>query len=400
MSRRPLAGLSVVECASFVAGPTGGLTLAQLGADVVRVDPLGGGSDHLRWPLSESGVSWYWASLNRGKRSVALDLRSPEGQELVVALATAPGPDRGVLVDNVVGRPWMSNAVLAARRRDLVHVRVQGRPDGRAAVDFTVNAEVGLPLVTGPEGTAGPVNHVLPAWDVVTGLSVSTAVLAALHDRGRTGRGAFVEIALSDVALAGVANLAWFTEAGQQGHDRARQGNSVYGGFGVDFACRDGQRVMTVGLTGRQWSALCRATGTGEVFAALERALDADLGREGDRHRLRETIAAVLRPWFAARDLAEVAAALDAAGALWAPYRSMTDVVAAHREGAHPVLADVDVPGAGTAVTARSPMRWDGAYGAPGEAPVLGRDTEAVLAGSLGLTPAELGRLHDRGVIA
>jgi 2-methylfumaryl-CoA isomerase len=400
VSAGPLAGLSVVECASFVAGPTGGLTLAQLGADVVRIDPLGGGSDHLRWPVSDSGVSWYWASLNRGKRSVALDLRSPEGRELVVALATAPGPDRGVLVDNVVGRPWMANDVLAARRPDLVHVRVQGRPDGQAAVDFTVNAEVGLPLVTGPEGTAGPVNHVLPAWDLVTGLSVSTAVLAALHDRSRTGRGAFVEIALSDVALAGVANLAWFTEAERQGGDRPRQGNAVYGGFGSDFACRDGRRVMTVGLTGRQWSALCRATGTEDVFAALGKALDADLDRAGDRYRCREAIAAVLRPWFAARDLDEVRAALDGARAMWAPYQAMTDVVAAHRRGEHPVLADVEVPGAGAAVSARSPMRWGGTRGEPGAAPVLGRDTEEVLVEVLGLDQAELGRLHDRGVIA
>ncbi len=103
----PLAGLHVVECASFVAGPTGGMTLAQLGADVIRIDPVGGGSDHLRWPVAADGESFYWASLNKGKRSVAVDMRSAEGKELVTALITAPGPDRGVLIDNVVGRRWM-----------------------------------------------------------------------------------------------------------------------------------------------------------------------------------------------------------------------------------------------------------------------------------------------------
>ena len=108
------AGMQVVECASFVAGPTGGLTLAQLGAEVVRIDPLGGGHDHRRWPLAQSGESYYWSSLNKGKRSVAIDLRSPEGQELVVALITAPGPDRGLLIDNVVGRPWLAHDALKA----------------------------------------------------------------------------------------------------------------------------------------------------------------------------------------------------------------------------------------------------------------------------------------------
>jgi 2-methylfumaryl-CoA isomerase len=400
MSARPLDGLQVVECASFVAGPTGGMTLAQLGADVIRVDPIGGGSDHLRWPVAPSGTSYYWASLNKGKRSVAVDLRSADGRELVTALITAPGPDRGILIDNVVGRGWMANETLTARRADLIHVRVQGHPDGQPAVDYTVNAEVGLPLITGPEGMAAPVNHVLPAWDLVTGLSVSTGVLAALRGRERTGRGAFVELALADVALAGVANLGMLTEVQVRGADRPRQGNHLYGSFGTDFACRDGQRVMTVALTGKQWDALVSVTGTKEVFAALEPALDADFTLESDRYRLRETITAVLRPWFAARTIDEVSAELDAARVLWGRYRGMTGVLAAHRQGRHPVLADVEVPQAGPAVTARSPLRWDGTYGEPGAAPVLGHDTEQVLAEVLGLTAAELGRLRDRAVIA
>ena len=400
MSGSPLQGLQVVECASFVAGPTGGMTLAQLGADVIRVDPIGGGSDHLRWPVAASGVSYYWASLNKGKRSVAVDLRSEEGRELVAALITAPGPERGILIDNVVGRGWMANETLSARRPDLVHVRVQGYPDGQPAVDYTVNAEVGIPQITGPEGMAAPVNHVLPAWDLVTGLSVSTAVLAALRDRDRTGRGAYVELALADVALAGVANLGMLTEAQVRGVDRLRQGNHVYGSFGVDFACSDGQRVMVVALTEKQWAALIGVTGTKEVFAALEAALEADLTQESDRYRLRETIAAVLRPWFEARTIDEASAELDTARVLWGRYRGMTDVLAAHRQGRHPVLADIEVPDAGPAVTARSPLRWDGAYGEPGAAPVLGQDTEQVLADVLGLSPAELGRLRDRAVIA
>jgi 2-methylfumaryl-CoA isomerase len=398
---RPLEGLHVVECASFVAGPTGGMTLAQLGADVVRIDPVGGGSDHLRWPVARDGESYYWASLNKGKRSVAVDMRSDEGRELVTALIAAPGEDRGVLIDNVVGRRWMSHEALVAKRPDLIHLRVQGYPDGRPAVDYTVNAEVGIPQITGTEEGGAPVNHVLPAWDLVTGLSVSTGVLAALHKRARAGEGAFIELALSDVALAGVANLGWLSEAEERGHERPRHGNHVYGSFGVDFACSDGQRVMVVALTEGQWFALRKVTGTEEVFTALETALDADLTQESERYRLRETIAAILRPWFSARDLKQVSDELDAARVLWGRYQGMTDVVAAHRTGTHPILTDMALPGSGdAAITARSPLRFDGEHGPAGRVPLLGRDTEEVLAEVLGLGQAEIGGLAQRGIIA
>lgn len=404
MTGRPLAGLHVVECASFVAGPTGGLTLAQLGADVIRVDPLGGASDHRRWPVAPDGHSYYWTSLNKAKRSIAVDMRGEEGRELVVALITAPGEDRGILIDNVVGRRWMDHDRLVERRADLVHLRVQGYPDGRPAVDYTVNAEVGVPMITGAEGWAAPVNHVLPAWDLVAGLSVATGILAAVHERGRTGSGAFIELALHDVALAGVANLGWLSEAAERRQDRPRHGNHVYGSFGVDFACRDGSRVMVVALTEGQWVALQGVTGTAAVFTALEEALQADLTDEAERYRLRETIAAVIRPWFAARDVMQVSDELDRARVLWGRYRGMTDVVEDHRRGIRAVLADVDppgvdLPGGGAAITARSPLRWNGDHGAAGLSPVLGRDTDNVLGEVLGLSTAEIGRLHDRGVI-
>jgi len=396
----PLEGLHVVECASFVAGPTGGMTLAQLGADVIRIDPVGGGADQLRWPVAADGQSYYWASLNKGKRSVTINMRDDRGRELVMALATAAGPDRGVLIDNVVGRRWMSHEALSQRRPDLIHVRVQGHPDGRPAVDYTVNAEVGVPEITGPDEGGSPINHVLPAWDLVTGLSVSTGVLAALRDRDRTGRGVYIELALADVALSGVANLGWLSEVQARGADRPRHGNHVYGSFGVDFASRDGHRVMVVALTEGQWGALCAVTGTGAVFEALEKALDADLTREAERYRLRETIAAILRPWFAARDLVRISGELDAARVLWGPYRQMSAVAAEHRRGAHAVLADVELPGGGPAITARSPMRWNGEYGPAGQVPALGGHTAEVLAEVLRLSSAEIGRLIDTGVVA
>ncbi|MCZ4498371.1 MAG: putative acyl-CoA transferase/carnitine dehydratase [Marmoricola sp.] len=396
-----LTGLRVLECASFVAGPSGCMALGQLGADVIRIDPLGGAADYHRWPVSiRTGESIYWASLNKGKRSVAVDLHSDEGKDLVLGLATAPGPQSGIVVDNNVGRPWLSYDALTSRRADVIQVHIQGHADGRPAVDYTVNAEVGVPTITGPVGGSEPVNHVLPAWDLLTGLTATTGLLAALRRRDHDGSGSYLEVALADVALAGVANLGWLSEVAEQGSDRPRHGNHVYGSFGVDFATRDGERVMVVALTARQWDALRCVTNNEKVFLALEDALGVDLRRENDRYELRETIAAILRPWFTSRDLADVRQELDAAQVLWSRYRTMVQAVDHFRSHPGPsVLADIDQPGIGRVLTARSPIRVAEQYGDALRAPRLGEHTDEVLAEVLGLDGPELGRLHDRGVL-
>jgi 2-methylfumaryl-CoA isomerase len=392
----PLADLHVVECATFVAGPFCGMTLAQLGADVLRVDLPGGGSDHLRWPLAGSGASLYWAGLNKGKRSVALDYRTPEGRELLLQLASRPGPGAGILVDNLVGRHRVTHEQLAERRADAITVHVLGFPDGRPAVDYTVNAAVGVPSMTGPAGSADPVNHVLPAWDLLTGANAAVGILAAVQRRAATGVGAQIDLALSDVALAGVGTLGWLAEAEEHG-DRGRHGNHVFGSFGTDFATSDGRRVMVVALTEGQWRALCEVTGTGPVFTALEQALAVDLRDEAARFELRETIASVLKPWFAARGFEEVRADLDRARVLWGPYRSMREAAAA--SGGDSLATHVAQPGVGEMLATGSPLRWDSTAGGPAPAPVLGADTEDVLSG-LGLSQAEIGRLAQAGVVA
>ncbi|GED96072.1 CoA transferase [Gordonia crocea] len=396
----PLDGLRVVEFASFVAGPSAGMTLAQLGAEVIRIDPLGGNSDYRRWPVDTgSEHSLYWTSLNRGKRSIAVDVRSPAGQELVVALATAPGPDAGIFVDNNVGRRWLSHEALADRRADMITVHVEGHADGRGAVDYTVNAAVGVPELTGPPD-AGPVNHVLPAWDLIAGQSVTTALLSAVYRRLRTGAGSKIDVALADVAAAGVANLGWLTEVVQRG-DRARHGNYLYGSFGVDALTSDGGRVYVVALTPRQWRNLVETTGTAAACAALAESLAADFSTDEGRYVHREAIAAVLRPWFQARPAQQVHRALDAGGVLWGPYRSMAEFVDAVRAdpASAPVLAELDQPGIGAVVSAHAPIRVDNEYAGVAPARELGSDTDEVLASVLGLSDAELGRLRADGVI-
>lgn len=395
----PLAKLRVVEGASFVAAPSAGLALAQLGADVIRVDPPGGGSDIARWPLSQDGASLFWAGLNKGKRSVALDHRTPEGRELLVALITDPLPGGGILVDNMVGRHRLRYEELTPHRPDVIQVHVQGRSDGSPAVDYTINAEVGVPLMTGPEDTDSPVNHVVPAWDLLTGMNAAMAVLAAVRRREETGRGSEVNLALADVALAGVGNMGWLAEAESSGNARRRHGNHMFGSFGVDFETSDGRRVMVVALTELQWRALREVTETASVFTALEQVLDADLDLESDRYRLRETIAAVLRPWFAQRTYAAVSELLSRARVLWSPYIDMAETARRARSDSASVAEEIIQPGIGPMLATGRPSRWDGVSAKPVAAPQLGQDTECVLSEVLGLSGTEIGRLHDAGVV-
>lgn len=395
----PLAGVRVVEAASFVAGPFAGLTLSQMGADVIRVDPPGGGSDAGRWPLSGSGASLFWANLNRGKRSITIDHRRPEGRELLIALATQPGPSSGIFIDNMVGAKRLTYEELSARRDDVIHVHVEGRRGGQPAVDYSINAEVGVPLMTGPSDTAIPTNHVLPAWDLVTGMLAANSVSAALLRRDRTGAGACVDIALADVALAGVAGMGWLAEAKEEGRARDRVGNHMFGSFGVDFETSDHRRVMVVALTEGQWKALRRVTGTEVVFEALETTLDADLDTEGDRFRLRETIASILRPWFAARDFATVRNLLDDAKVLWSPFLDMHEVVDLELRKEESIVTEIQQPGVGPMLSTAGPWRWDGEHATSVPAPRLSADTDDVLSECLGLTALETGRLRDSAII-
>ena len=166
-----LDGMRVVEGSAFVAAPLGGMTLAQLGADVIRFDPIGGGLDRNRWPVTEDGKSLFWAGMNKGKRSIQVDLRSPAGQELATALITAPGDEAGLFLTNFPARGWLDYEALREGREDLIMVSINGNYDGTSAVDYTVNPATGFPWATGPRHLSVPFNHLLPAWDAITGHS-------------------------------------------------------------------------------------------------------------------------------------------------------------------------------------------------------------------------------------
>ena len=171
-----------------MAAPLGGMTLAQMGADVIRFDRLQGGLDHHRWPVTQDNRSLFWAGLNKGKRSIACDLSNPKGQDVLRRLICAPGPDAGMFLTNIRGRGWMAYENLKKERPDLIMITVLGDRAGGPAVDYTINPSIGFPMVTGPVGS-DPICHVLPAWDCVTGQMAALSLLAAERHRRLTGRG-------------------------------------------------------------------------------------------------------------------------------------------------------------------------------------------------------------------
>lgn len=392
-----LSGLSVIEASSFVASPTAGLYCAQFGAEVIRVDQVGGGPDFRRWPVTSENNSLYWENLNRAKKSVALDLGRPEGRELLQELVRATGQ----FITNFPAEGFLSHAKLAEGRADLVTVRVMGWADGAPALDYTVNNAVGYPMMTGPGPE--PVNHVLPAWDLLSGAYAAFALLAALQRRSVTGEGSEVRIPLSDVAIGTVANLGGIAEVLYSGENRPRLGNAVYGLFGRDFVTKDGQRTMIVVVTHRQWANLLGALGLNDAVAAIESARGVSFAKDdGLRFAHRDALYPLFEQAIGARDHADLAAALDGAGIVHSAYRTMLDAAQDRRLVAdNPMFSAFDANPSGFTYPAA------GAFGtipqqerqAPQPAPRNGQHSEEVLASRLKLSSGEIARLIDSGIV-
>ena len=167
-----------------------------------------------------------------------------------------------------------------------------GSPDRSSAVDYTVNCAVGIPFSTGPahSDASHPVNHPLPAWDAITGVTSALELVTAERHRRLTGEGQLIKIALSDVAMAMVGNLGYIAEAELMHEDRPAFGNYLYGSYGRDFETRDRRLIYIVAITDRMWTELGRVTGLADRFAMIEPLLGLDLKEEGDRFRARDVI--------------------------------------------------------------------------------------------------------------
>lgn len=397
-----LVKLRVIESSAFIAAPLAGLTLAQYGADVIRVDMIGGGIDYGRLPVMPSGRSLYWTGLNKQKRSIAVDLKRPEGRELIAALATVDGDDGGVLLTNIA-TPWLAHAVLAARRADMITCTIEGNPDGSTALDYTVNCATGYPAITGGGSIERPVNHVLPAWDLACAYQAAFAIMAATDRRRRTGQGAEIRLALADVAFTTLSHLGVSAEAELLERDRPAIGNHIFGAFGRDFSTRDGRRIMLAGISAGQWKSLVRASGQEAALEEVARRQGLDFDREGDRHEGREAIAAVLEPWIASKSFDELTSVFETNRVCWGAYDTARGLMANDpRVGpTNPVWSVLDTEGVGRHRSAGGAARYlREEPTAPVPAPLLGQDTDAILADVLRLSAGEIGRLHDSRVVA
>ena len=399
-----LKGFKIVEGASFIAAPLCGLTFVQLGADVIRFDPIGGGPDFYRWPLAPSGLSFYWEGLNKGKRSIAIDLARPEGRELAAALVAAPGDEGGHFVTNYPAGSFLSHEHLSARRSDLITVRVTGSSDGRNALDYTVNCAAGYPQMTGSAEAGEPVNHVLPAWDIAAGLTAATALLAAAHHRRISKQGREIRVPLSNVAFGVLSTLGNVGEVATSGQDRPRYGNALFGTFGRNFRTDDGRTIMIVAITRRQWTGLIEVLGLEAEIAALQERHGVNFETdEGARFTHRDDLFALVEQRVGASHFENLADAFDHHAVCWGEYQTVSEALQNdfRLSPINPMFQSVLHPSGETYIAAGFPgVVSDAARRPVRPAPHLGAHTDEILAVELGLPEGEIGRLHDAGIVA
>jgi crotonobetainyl-CoA:carnitine CoA-transferase CaiB-like acyl-CoA transferase len=387
----PLAGVRVVDLSRVLAGPYATMTLADLGADVIKIEHPDGGDETRTWgPPFAGGESAYFLSVNRGKRSVALDLKDPEGHELALELCARAD----VVIENFrpggAARLGLDYEAVRDRRADVIFCSISGfgsrEPTDRAGYDFTVQAESGLMAITGePDGE--PLKVGVAIVDVLTGLNAATAILAALHRRDLTGEGDLVEVSLLDSAFAALVNVA--ANALLTGEEPLRYGNAHPSIVPYQpFRAADGWIAVAAANDGL-YARLC---------AAIERpdlAADERYGTNEARVLNRESLIAELQAVFAGRPTEDWESRLLAAGV---PAGKIRGVGEALRTGPARTLR-VNHPTAGAVELVGPPFELKGAMlGGSTPPPLLGQHTDEVLR-ELGVDDDRLDSLEERGVI-
>jgi crotonobetainyl-CoA:carnitine CoA-transferase CaiB-like acyl-CoA transferase len=388
----PLAGVRVVDLSRVLAGPYATMTLADLGADILKIEHPAGGDETRTWgPPFAGGESAYFLSVNRGKRSVALDLKDPEGLDLALELCARAD----VVIENFrpggAARLGLDYEAVRRRRPSVVYCTISGfgarEPRDRAGYDFTVQAESGLMAITGePDGE--PMKVGVAIVDVLAGLNAATAILAALHRRDLTGEGDFVEVSLLDSAFAALVNVGanvLLTDEEPLRYGNAHPSIVPY----QPFRGTDGWIAVAAANDGL-YARLCTA------IARPDLAADERYATNEARVLNRETLIAELEAVFAGRPTDDWERLLLAAGV---PAGKIRGVGEALRTG-QARTRRVDHPTAGTVELVGPPFELESAtLGAATPPPLLGQHTAEVLR-ELGLDDERLALLEERGVIA
>jgi len=405
----PLQDIVVLDLSRILAGPWATQVLADYGATVLKVEHPRGGDDTRRWGPPylkdadgrDTAESAYYLSANRGKRSLAIDFSRPEGQALVGRLAS----QADVLVENFkvggLARYGLGYADLAPANPRLVYLSIsafgQDGPDAaKPGYDAMIQAMGGLMSITGlPDGEpgAGPQKVGVAVADLMCGMYAVSAILAALFERERSGKGQYVDLSLLDTQVAWLANqnLNFLVS----GHPPRRQGTAHPNIVPYQsFATADGHLMLAVG-NDAQFVRFCEAAGAPELAADPRYAANED--RVAQRARLVPAVAALLRR----RTTAQWLAALEAAQVPCGPINDLAQVFEEPQVRHRGLRLDLPHPVAGSTPGVRNPVRFSRTHIEYERAPPpLGADTRTELRERLGLDDASLGELAARGVIA
>lgn len=403
-----LSHLRVLDLSRILAGPWAGQMLADLGADVIKVERPGVGDDTRGWGPpwlkdeqgAETSVAAYYLCANRNKRSITIDITRPEGQALVRKLAA----ESDVVLENFkaggLKQYGLDYDSLKAVNPRLVYCSITGfGQDGpyapRAGYDFLIQGLGGLMSLTGrPDGEegGGPMKVGVALTDILTGLYATNAVLAALAWREKSGEGQYIDLALLDVQIACLANQAMNYLA--TGQNPKRLGNAHPNIVPYqDFPTADGYMILAIGNDG-QFARFCEAAG--------QPALAADPRFATNRARVenRAVLIPLLKKLTVERNTADWIAMLEALAVPCGPINTLADVFADPQVVARGMKVTMPHPATGSVPQVASPIKLSATpvdYRLP--PPMLGEHTEAILAGTLGLDAETIAGLRASGVV-
>lgn len=392
----PLAGIRVLDFTRVLAGPAASLALADLGAEVIKIEPPGSGDETRDFPPIREGESHYFLSVNRGKKSIVIDLKSEAGVQLAKDLAARCD----VVVENyrpgVMDRLGLGYEALSAVNPRLIYCAISGYGQtgplrDRPSFDIVLQAMSGALSVNGEPGQQ-PTKLGIPLGDLVGGINGPIAILAALHERNTTGKGRYIDISLMDglIGMLGyVAQLAWFT-----GEDPKPQGSQhpnlvPYGAF----PAKDGSIIIAC-LTNSFWGRICDALGCPEKtsdprYDAIQKRRDA-----------REEVNAIVSAFTRDKTVAELVALFTEHQVPHAPILGVTEALSQPQTVAREMVVEVEHPKLGTIPIVNRPIKFDEKQTKPEAPPVLGQHTDEILGQVLGLTPVQIAELRAGGAVA
>jgi crotonobetainyl-CoA:carnitine CoA-transferase CaiB-like acyl-CoA transferase len=393
----PLAGIRVLDFTRVLAGPAASLALADLGAEVIKIEPPGTGDETRGFPPIKQGESHYFLSVNRGKRSIVIDLKTPEGVALVKDLAAKCD----ILVENyrpgVMERLGLGYDTLSAINPGLIYCGISGYGmtgplKDRPSFDIVLQAMSGALSVNGEPG-ALPTKLGIPLGDLVGGINGPIAILAALHERHATGRGRLIDISLMDglLGLLGyLAQLAFFT-----GEDPKRLGSQHPNlvPYGI-FPASDGSIVVAC-LTPGFWTRICRSIGRDELaddprYDSLEKRRDA-----------RDEVNAIVSDFTSLHTVAALVEIFTAHEVPHAPILGVTEALNQPQTRARGMVVEAEHATLGPIPIVNRPFRFvEAPQPAPTAPPVLGQHTDSILAEVLGLDEEAIAALRKSGVVA